>query len=172
GTTAGGGTNGLGTIFKVTPGGALTTLYSFSSLVNGTNSDGASPRAALVLGSDGNFYGAAANGGPYGDGTVFKITTAGAFTTLAWFDGFNGANPDSALVQGLDNDFYGTTGAGGAGGSGVIYQLSVPLPPIFESINATSGTVTMTWSSAAGQMYQLQYKTNLISGNWANLGGL
>ncbi len=100
GTTAGGGASGEGTIFKITTNGVLTMLYSFSGLANGINADGGSPHATLVPGSDGNFYGSAADGGPYGDGTVFKITPAGALMTLAWFDGFNGANPDSALTPG------------------------------------------------------------------------
>lgn len=171
GTTAGGGANGEGTIFKITTNGVLTELYSFSGLANGINADGGSPHAALVLGSDGDFYGSAADGGPYGDGTVFKITPAGALTTLAWFDGFNGANPDSALAQGLDGDFYGTTSFGGAVGSGVIYRLSVPMPFAFENIQQSGGNVILTWSAAAGQMYQLQYKTSLNTANWINLGG-
>jgi uncharacterized repeat protein (TIGR03803 family) len=170
GTTAGGGVNGEGTIFKITTNGVMTVLYSFSGLINGINADGGSPRAALVPGSDGNFYGSAADGGPYGFGTVFKMTPAGALTTLAWFDGFSGANPDSALTQGSDGDFYGTTSSGGAGGLGVIYRLSVPLPFAFEDIEQTGGNIILTWSAAAGQMYQLQYKTNLNSTNWINLG--
>ena len=51
GTTPYGGANNGGTVFQVTPAGALTTLVSF----NGTN--GSHPVAALVAGSDGNFYG-------------------------------------------------------------------------------------------------------------------
>ncbi len=170
GTTAGGGANGDGTIFKITTNGVLTTLYSFSNLANATNSDGAAPRSALVLGGDGNFYGTTANGGPYGNGTVFQITSTGALTTLAWFDGFNGANPDSALVQGTDGDFYGTTASGGAADAGVIFRLSVPLPLAFQKITQTGGSMTLTWSAAAGQIYQLQYKTSLSSTNWINLG--
>ena len=171
GTTAGGGANGDGTIFKITANGVLTTLYSFSSVANAMNADGAGPRAALVLGSDSNFYGVTANGGPYGDGTIFQITPSGQLTTLAWFDGFNGANPDAALVQGSDRDFYGTTSSGGAGGAGVIYRLSVPLPLAFQKIVQTGSSINLTWSAAAGQIYQLQYKTDLSSTDWINLGG-
>ncbi len=169
GTTAGGGANGDGTVFKITTNGVLTTLYSFSSLADATNSDGAAPRAALVSGSDGNFYGTTASGGPYGDGTVFQCTPSGALTTLAWFDGFNGATPDSAVVQGTDGDFYGTTASGGAGGAGAIFRLSVPLPLAFQKITQNGGSITLTWSAAAGQVYQLQYKTSLSSTNWINL---
>ena len=58
GTTYDGGTNGIGTVFKISTNGALTSLYSFGSVqdTNGSN-DGANPHAGLVQGSDGNFYG-------------------------------------------------------------------------------------------------------------------
>jgi uncharacterized repeat protein (TIGR03803 family) len=147
-------------------------LYSFSGLINAANADGAAPRAALVLGSDGNFYGVTTSGGPYGDGTIFQLIPSSVPTTLASFDGFNGANPDAALVQGADGDFYGTASSGGAGGAGVIFRLSVPLPLAFQKITRTlGGSILLTWSAAAGQIYQLQYKTDLSSTNWINLGG-
>ena len=84
GTTAGGGTGGSatgggGTVFRMTPSGALTTLVSF----NGAN--GNSPQAPLVQGSDGNFYGTTTYGGAGGLGTVFRVTPAGALTTLVSF---------------------------------------------------------------------------------------
>ena len=104
---------GLGTVFKLTPPGMLTTLYSFSDI------DGAYPVAGLVPGADGNFYGTTENGGAYEDrwgdtfGTVFKITTNGTFTSLYSFSGSDGANPVAGLVPGADGNFYGTTSAGG-----------------------------------------------------------
>ncbi len=57
GTTGSGGTSLTGTVFAVTPDGALTTLYSFSGLSAGTNADGAAPGASLIQAPDGNFYG-------------------------------------------------------------------------------------------------------------------
>ncbi len=73
GTTSSGGSNNDGTVFKITPGGTLTTLYSFSG------NDGLEPVASLVQGSDGNFYGTTLNGiGSKGrGGSVFKITPSG-----------------------------------------------------------------------------------------------
>ena len=104
GTAANGGTNGYGTVFKMTTNGTLTPLASFG----GTN--GAYPQAALLLASDGNFYGTTKNGGAYtnqsGYGTVFKLTINGTLTTLASFNGTNGAHP-LGLVQTLDGSFYG-----------------------------------------------------------------
>jgi uncharacterized repeat protein (TIGR03803 family) len=107
GTTAYGGTNGNnGTVFQMTPAGALTTLVSF----NGTN--GSHPLAGLVQGSDGNFYGTTMRGGANNRGTVFLMTPAGVLTTLVSFSGANGRLPFAALVQGTNGNFYGTTDGG------------------------------------------------------------
>jgi uncharacterized repeat protein (TIGR03803 family) len=74
GTTYGGGGGAFsnGTVFKVTPGGTLTTLYRFC-YQGAPCADGASPYAGLVQASDGNFYGTTTTTGRIG-GTVFKIT--------------------------------------------------------------------------------------------------
>ena len=105
GTTYDGGTNGCGTVFKISTNGALTSLYSFTG-----GNDGANPQAGLVQGSDGNFYGTTPDGGTNDAGTVFKISTNGALTSLYSFTGGNdGANPYAGLVQGSDGNFYGTT---------------------------------------------------------------
>ena len=90
--------------------------------------DGAEPQAALVQGSDGNFYGTTFGGGTNdpqigGDGTVFKISTNGALTTLYSFTGlYDGARPNG-LVQGSDGNFYGTTGLG-VYGDGTVFKIS------------------------------------------------
>ncbi len=98
GTTAWGGASGncsypdasgCGTVFKITPNGALYTLHSFNG------EDGAAPLAGLVQATDGNFYGTTNKGGASGNcsypfasgcGTVFKITPSGALTTLHSFE--------------------------------------------------------------------------------------
>ena len=117
--SAGGDANGDGTIYKITPAGAFSVLYTFSG------SDGYQPVGKLVLGSDGNFYGAAYEGGASGDGTVFKITPAGALTTLYTFTGgSDGSQPYAGLVQGSDGSLYGETSAGGANSTGTIFQLT------------------------------------------------
>ena len=69
GTTEGGGSSGDGTVFKITPAGVETVVYSFT----GGSSDGAIPKAALIQGSDGNLYGTTSAGGPSGYGTVFVV---------------------------------------------------------------------------------------------------
>jgi len=93
--------------------------------------DGMSPRAALVQGTDSNFYGTTYWGGDtncatYGCGTVFKITPQGTFTSLYQFGGLptDGINPLAGLVQGSDGNFYGTTYGGGTNNQGTIFNIS------------------------------------------------
>jgi uncharacterized repeat protein (TIGR03803 family) len=73
GTTGGGGVYGAGTVFEITPGGKLTTLYSFCSQRRCT--DGSQPLAGLVQATNGNFYGTTYYGGTNGDyGTVYSLS--------------------------------------------------------------------------------------------------
>jgi len=122
GTTQGAncGSAGLGTFFKVSPSGKLTTLHTFQ----GDPNDGAYPNA-VTLGSDGNFYGTSVHGGAYNGGTLFKITPKGKLTLLYSFNGNGGPNePDAPPTQGADGKWYGTTWYGGAYNNGIIYQLA------------------------------------------------
>ena len=90
GTTFGGGTGqGGGTVYKITPKGAFTTLVTM----------GGSPAGALIQATDGNFYGTGAR-----SGTVFKMTTSGSLTTL----GVVGLYAYAGLVQATDGNLYGT----------------------------------------------------------------
>jgi uncharacterized repeat protein (TIGR03803 family) len=148
GTTSGGGiplcVGGCGTIFKITPGGTLTTLYRFCSQLNCT--DGYATEAGLVQDINGNFYGTLYYGGDHAEGTVFKITPSGTLTTLYSLcsQGGNsctdGAHPQAGVVQATNGKFYGNTGYGGAYGFGTIYRLSVGLGP-FVATQPTSGEV-------------------------------
>lgn len=137
GTTAQGGANNAGTVFKITPEGTLTTLYSFCTQTN--CKDGQTPMAGLVQGLDGNFYGTTYEGGTsnggscqLGCGTNFKITPTGVLTTLYSFceqgNCADGANPEGGLVQGTDGKFYGMTQLGGTGGCvdgcGTVFRMS------------------------------------------------
>ncbi|HVM50572.1 MAG TPA: choice-of-anchor tandem repeat GloVer-containing protein [Candidatus Acidoferrum sp.] len=124
GTTAGGGAYGNGTAFRMSPTGVLTTLYSF-----GGGADGSYPAAALLLGSDGNFYGTTAYGGAYGYGTLFRMGPDGTLNTLVAFNGYAGANPQAVLTQDTDGSLYGTTQNGGANNVGVIFHLGFTGPP-------------------------------------------
>ena len=129
GITNGGGAVSSGTVFKITPSGALTTLYSFcAQLVNGVCADGSAPEAGLVQASDGDFYGTTSEGGANFYGTAFKITPGGALTTLYSFCAqsgcTDGSGPDAGLVQATDGNFYGTTPGGGANNLGTVFKIT------------------------------------------------
>jgi uncharacterized repeat protein (TIGR03803 family) len=122
GTTLNGGAT-YGTVFQMTPAGELTTLYTFCAQTNCP--DGSTPRAALVQGTDGNFYGTTASGGSYNNyGTVFQITSSGTLTTLHRFDGTDGSGPVAALIQATDGNFYGTTERGGVNNQGTVFRIT------------------------------------------------
>lgn len=134
GTTYYGGTNlycngGCGTIFKITPGGTLTTLYSFCA--QSACTDGAIP-AAILQAPDGNFYGTTTTGGKCVNvpcGTIFQFTPAGVLTTLHNFCGNQpgcreGGGP-AGLIQANDGKyFYGTTFWGGAARAGSVFRMT------------------------------------------------
>ncbi|MHB8218342.1 MAG: choice-of-anchor tandem repeat GloVer-containing protein [Candidatus Sulfotelmatobacter sp.] len=125
GTTGAQGTNGGGTVFKITPGGTLTTLYSFATC--GSCTDGYSPIAGLVQATNGDFYGTTLSGGVFLEGTVFKITPSGALTTLYSFCAQTNCTDGQApngLVQATDGNFYGTAEVGGANGQGTVFKIT------------------------------------------------
>jgi uncharacterized repeat protein (TIGR03803 family) len=130
GTTQLGGDHDLGTIFRMTPNGAVTILHPFAG-----GTDGAYPYGALILASDGNFYGTTSQGGACDCGTLFRMTPAGDVTVLhAFTGGTDGAYPLAALTQGGDGDFYGTTSQGGGPNRGTIFRLTAA--GAFNSLHA------------------------------------
>jgi uncharacterized repeat protein (TIGR03803 family) len=126
GTTFGGGAYNYGTVFKITPEGAVTILYSFC--VQGYPcADGRVPFASLIQGIDGNLYGTTPAGGAHDAGTAFRVTLGGTLTTLynfcAQLSCADGDGPTSALVEGADGDFYGVAG-GGALQYGAVFKIT------------------------------------------------
>jgi uncharacterized repeat protein (TIGR03803 family) len=171
GTTSFGGTQGVGTIYKLTTNGTYTSLFSFAI------TNGAYPQAALLPGADGALYGTTYAGGVYtnasgdGYGTIFKLSTNGVLTTLHSFNHTNGASPAAPLVLGADGDFYGTTENGGANDQGSVFRLRLTAPPpVFEQVTATVDSLALTWSAVPGEMYQIQFRTNLNQPDWLDLG--
>jgi uncharacterized repeat protein (TIGR03803 family) len=115
---------GCGTIFEVTPAGAVTTVHEFS------RGDGFNPDAALIEAPNGNFYGSTIYGGGsancfQGCGTIFEITPAGTLTTLHVFEDSDGKYPEAALVFGNDGNLYGTTYQGGSNNRGTFFKITL-----------------------------------------------
>ena len=179
GTTAGGGVgfdgtpgSGNGTVFKVFPNGQLSTLHVFA----GFPDDGDYPAFnGLAPGSDGNIYGTTFYGGEYGNGTVFRISPDGSCTNIYSFDdSTNGILPYGCLVQGNDGNFYGTTAFGGTNDYGTVFRLTIPLNTPANQItgvNVSGTNVLVTIQSVSAEMYQIQYRTSLTSGAWADFQG-
>jgi uncharacterized repeat protein (TIGR03803 family) len=137
-TYQGGGANGgvsAGTIFKITPAGVFTHLYSFTN-----NTDGAYPRTPPVMAPDGNLYGCTGNGTNY---VLYRITTAGVFTVMATL-----ANQSyTPLLVGMDGNLYGTTLYGGTYNEGTVFKFSISAKTIttlhsFQTEWSPSGPLT------------------------------
>jgi uncharacterized repeat protein (TIGR03803 family) len=129
GTTMFGGAAGLGVIFKVSPQGQETVLYSFPG-----GPDGATPFAGVVSDSAGNLYGTTVDGGGTfgegGSGVVYELGAAGTYSVLYRFTGgADGSGPFAGVIRDSAGNLYGTTSAAGTtdcGGSGcgVVYKVS------------------------------------------------
>lgn len=120
-TYAGGSTpTAYGTVFRITPSGVESALYSFCAEAN--CADGARPAGALVLDAAGNLYGTTILGGTLDAGVVFKVTRAGTESVLQNLtiaaDGGNGAVLDRA------GNVYVEINAGGKSGEGSVVKLT------------------------------------------------
>jgi uncharacterized repeat protein (TIGR03803 family) len=168
-----------GTVFAVTPAGAVNVLYSLPQSDDGATS-------TLTLGSDGNFYGSTAGDGANGTGTLYEMTLAGAYKQLYSFPALNtsldntaGANPAAGLALGSDGNLYGSCLQGGANGTGTIFRFSAStfisptLPPSFakeppaalSGTDGASATISVTAKGAPTLIYQWQKNgTNLTDG--------
>ncbi|MDD5559066.1 choice-of-anchor tandem repeat GloVer-containing protein [Candidatus Methylomirabilis sp.] len=124
GTTVGGGSGGLGTVFKLNADGSgYTILHSFV----GGGADGRGPQAGLIQGADGALYGTTYEGGSSNLGTVFKLNADGSsYTVLHHFAGgvTDGSQSWAGLIQGTDGALYGTTELGGSSGLGTVFKLT------------------------------------------------
>jgi uncharacterized repeat protein (TIGR03803 family) len=136
GTTSnyGAGGTGNGTIFKITPTGKFTTLFTFTDCVAGTGcspvAPGSVPLAALTSDFNGNLFGTTSTGGSAGLGEVFEYSATGAFSVVHDFgvdassNPTTGANPASPVTVAYNGSLYGTTVSGSLLGLGVVYKIS------------------------------------------------
>jgi uncharacterized repeat protein (TIGR03803 family) len=161
GMTMNGGSAGSGTIFKLsTNGTGFTTLKDFSG------GDGANPLGNLLLAGH-YLYGTTYAGGSFGLGTLFRIHTNGSsFAVIKEFSGPDGGNPFGGLLA-SGSTLFGTTGIGGASDKGLVFALN--LAPVV-TVNNPGGSVELSWNSAAGLEYQVQFKTALSQSTWNDLG--
>lgn len=134
GTTSAGGTNGLGTVYRLQPKGSSyseSILYSFGS----GKSDGAHPMAGLILDKKGALYGTTVKGGSAGYGSVFKLTPSGSGYTESILYSFQGAPKDGAYPYGgltpvggglsliAGGKVIGMTSSAGSHGGGIAYEV-------------------------------------------------
>lgn len=126
GTTAGGGANNLGTVFKLAPsasGWTESVLHSFAG-----TTDGATPAAGLVFDLAGDLYGTTSVGGINNAGTVFQLKpgTNGVWSekVIHAFNTKDGSVPNGGLVFDRANNLYGVTQGGGAKSAGVVFKLT------------------------------------------------
>jgi uncharacterized repeat protein (TIGR03803 family) len=131
GTTEGGGTQGDGTVFKLTPS---VTGYSESVLFSFHGYDGAQPLGGVVLDAKGDIFGTASIGSPFGAGLVYELTPSGplyAESTVYTFQnmGSDGSAPRGTLALDPTGALYGTTvtggnfGCTGGFGCGTVFKL-------------------------------------------------
>jgi uncharacterized repeat protein (TIGR03803 family) len=172
GTTAGGGPEGPtrnGTVYKMTKAGVLTTLLEFPfDSTTGTWPDGLSPQAALVQGTDGNFYGTTVSGGATDAqntnsyGTVFEMSPAGALLMSVPMHGGGGPqDPRAQLIQASNGNFYGTSYEGGG---------DTNAGSIFEFTPAGVLTVLHSFVGGAGNTGDRPYD-GLLQGSDGNFYG-
>ena len=137
GVMTGGGSSSAGTIYRMTPAGAVTREYSFNN-----STSGKTPYGRLEVGTDGVLYGTTSGGGASFRGTLYSYDpAAGKFTLLVTFSGTNGANPFAGVTQGSDGRLYGTTFAGGQYGYGsvFVYDLVDKKLTTLHSFNSNNG---------------------------------
>jgi uncharacterized repeat protein (TIGR03803 family) len=134
GTALFGGTDGSGTVFKYGSDGTFTVLHTFTGGV-----DGGFPEHGVVADKAGNLYGVTAFGGDSGQGTVFKIDTAGNFSTVYSFTGgADGGFLYGGMAIDKSGNLYGSTANGGASNAGTVFRL------------APDGTLTTLYNFTGG----------------------
>ncbi|HEV2207706.1 MAG TPA: choice-of-anchor tandem repeat GloVer-containing protein [Verrucomicrobiae bacterium] len=167
GTTYAGGSNNLGTVFKVAKNGAhFSLLHSFN--------DGDFPYAGVVQGSNGTLFGTTSGGGTNNGGTLYRINPDGTgFSVLVNFGVTNGdaVAPAAGLAQGADGALYGTASNGGTNNLGAIFKINQDGGnySLLYSFGSTSGDGTLPFGALVQGRDGALYGTTQ-SGGTSNLG--
>jgi len=153
GTTTAGGLGGHGTVFRLSFAPQIITQPTNQTVLAGTSA----AFAVSLFGSQPLFCQWRFNGSPLTDGG--NISGSGTSTlTISNVSPLNAGKYSLSVSNALGS--ITSTGA----------LLAVVSPPVFQTVSQTNGALTLTWSAAPGQTYQLQYKSELASTNWLNLG--
>jgi uncharacterized repeat protein (TIGR03803 family) len=135
-------------VFKVTPQGAVVTVFEFDF----ADGDGAS--FTMIKGRDGAFYGTTPTGGAQRHGTIFRLQPDGTCVTIHSFGGVAGSTPQSPLVEREDGTFFGTTVAGGLG-LGTIFRFKpgVEFGIVHQFQEASAGPPSQLTIGTDGDLY-------------------
>jgi uncharacterized repeat protein (TIGR03803 family) len=151
GTAWKGGTEGYGTLFRMTPAGDVAVLHAFAGAIAG----GALPQSTVVQDVAGNFYGTTLAGGHQDKGTAWRVSSSGQFSLLHGFVdlGVDGSSPFAGLLL-ANGSIYGASIADTAANKGTLFKLDLGsngvLPVAFaispeEIVRGSNATIT--WSS-------------------------
>ncbi|ASF45135.1 choice-of-anchor tandem repeat GloVer-containing protein [Methylovulum psychrotolerans] len=130
--TVSGGTNGVGTIFRLAPPAVGQTKWTRTTLFNFDSTQAPLSSARLLRDVSGNLYGTTFDGGAGHGGSVFRLAPPAAgkkgwtLSTLVNFNGTNGALPFGGLIMDASGNLYGTTWWGGVDDDGTVFRLSPP----------------------------------------------
>ncbi|MBV8670534.1 MAG: hypothetical protein JO098_02120 [Candidatus Eremiobacteraeota bacterium] len=168
GVTSGGGANGNGTVFRISPSGAFKVIYSFSA--SGAV-DGSLPEGVLASDFKGNLYGITNQGGLGGVGTIFTIRTSGAgFKTLyAFTGGTDGGNPQASLTLGITDCEHSLDTAAGQ------RAFAADLNSSWHGGGAPSGILygtASTGGAGGGTVFSYNVSTKAFTVLYAFTGGL
>jgi uncharacterized repeat protein (TIGR03803 family) len=170
GTTLSGGENNWGTIFRITPRGTVTVLYSFCNNCKG----GEIPHAGLIADKAGNFYGTATYGGDSkGQGVVYKLAPDGTENVSYAFAGSpdDGQYPYGGLIRDRHGNFYGTTVAGGPDNDGTVFKLALDgTETVLHSFTNSEGDGSEPFGSLVADKQGNLYGTTQVGGNAYGMG--
>lgn len=148
GTTTNGGTQGLGSVFQLTPPAIAGGTWGYSVLYSfGSGTDGQIPQSSLFIDGKGNLYGTTYQGGTANLGTVYKLTSpataGGAWTESvlhSFAGGTDGAHPFGGVIL-QKGALYGTTQEGGIG---ICSVRKISCGTVFQLTPAPGGVLTET----------------------------